>query len=134
MMKKGSQYTRFFTQEMRRLTTTGNIDFLKKRYLAASFQSCKPSLKDKPLGYEKLSLLFAILMFGCIVSILVVLLECMIQHKKMKREFKADGKEISLMERRFGEYLEGLSDQETENILGRLNQRHIKKSFYVKTF
>ena len=128
MIRKDSQYTRFFTQEMRRLTTTGNIDFLKKRYLA-SVQSCKPPLKEKPLGYEKLSFLFSILLFGCIVSILVVLLECMIQHMKMKRERKADEKKISFLERQFGEYLEGLSDQETENILGRLNQKLIKSDF-----
>ena len=126
MIRKDSQYTRFFTQEMRRLTTTGNIDFLKKRYLA-SVQSCKPPLKEKPLGYEKLSLLFAILMFGFIVSILIVILECMIQNKEVKRELKADEKEISFFERQFEEYLMGLSHEESENILGRLIQRHIKK-------
>ena len=126
MISKGSQYTRFFTQEMRRLTTTGNIDFLKRRFYASG-QSCKPPLKEKPLGYEKLSLLFAILLFGCIVSILVVLLEYTIQHKKKKLEPKAEEKEISLMERQFGEYLMRLADQETENILGRLNQKLIKK-------
>ena len=126
IMKKGSQYTRFFTQEMRRLTTTGNIDFLKKRYYAP-VQSCKSLLKEKSLGYEKLSFLFAILLFGCIVSILFVVLEYMIQSKKMKGKLKANEKEISFLERKFGEYLEGLSDEETENILSRLNQRHFKK-------
>ena len=126
IMKKGSQYTRFFTQEMRRLTTTGNIDFLKKRFLASG-QSCKPSLKEKPLGYEKLSFLFATLLFGYIVSILVVLLEYLIHLKKKKQDLKAEEKVISLMERQFGEYLEGLSDQETANILGRLHQKKINK-------
>lgn len=50
----------------------------------------------------------------------------------MKQELGADEKEISFLERQFVEYLEGLSHEENENILGRLNQRHIKKSFYVK--
>ena len=126
MMRKGSQYTRFFTREMRRLTTTGNIDFLKKRYYAP-VQSCKPLLKEKSLGYEKLSLLFAIFLFGCIMSILLVILEYMIQWKKMKGELKADEKEISFLERQFGVYLQGLSHEETENVLGRLIQKHIKK-------
>ena len=95
MMKKDSQYKRFFSQEMRRLTTTGNIDFLNKRYFA-SVQSGKPPLKEKPLGYEKLSLLFAILMFGFIVSILIVILECMINDKDLKQELGADEKEIDV--------------------------------------
>ena len=127
MMRKGSQYTRFFTREMRRLTTTGNIDAIKKMFLA-SVQSCKPPLKaEKSLGYEKLSLLFAIFLFGCVMSILLVILEYMIQWKKMKGELKADEKEISFLERQFGVYLQGLSHEETENVLGRLIQKHIKK-------
>ena len=126
-MRKGSQYTRFFTREMRRLTTTGNIDAIKKRFLA-SVQSCKPPLKaEKSLGYEKLSLLFAIFLFGCIMSILLVILEYMIQWKKMKGELKSDEKEILFLERQFGLYLQGLSHEETENVLGRLIQKHIKK-------
>ena len=78
LMKKGSQFTRLFSKEMKKLETTGNLDLLKKRYSGS--QACKPPLREKPLGYEKLSLLFAILMFGFIVSILIVILECMINN------------------------------------------------------
>ena len=127
MIKKGSQYRRIFNQEMIRLATTGNIDFLKKRISGIAGQACKSQLKEKTLGYEKLSFLFLILMFGCIMSIIVALLEYKNQNKKRKQELKGKEEEISLMERQFREYLEGLSDRETENIMGRLNQNHIRK-------
>ena len=125
MMKKGSQYTRFFTQEMKKLEVTGNLNVLRKRYL--EIQKCNPLLKEKPLGYEKLSFLFVMLIFGCIMSILVVLIECMTQTKKNKQEFSNKGKEI---EEKIGEYLEvqGLPNQEAENILGRLFQKYFKKN------
>ena len=125
MMKKGSQFTRIFTHEMKKLQTTGNLDLLKNRY--SGTQACMQRLKEKSLGYEKLSLLFAIFLFGCIMSILLVILEYMIQWKKKKGELKADEKEISFLERQFGVYLQGLSHEETENVLGRLIQKHIKK-------
>ena len=123
-MKKASQYTRFFTQEMRKLDTTGNLDFLRKRIYGS--HTCKQPLKEKPLGYEKLSFLFVILIFGSVMSILVVLLEYMTQTKKKTQEFSSKNKEI---EEKIGEYLEvqGLPNQQTENILGRLFQKHIKK-------
>ena len=124
MMKKGSQYTRFFTQEMRNLETTGNLDLLRKRY--ASSEACKPPWKEKPLGYEKLSFLFVMLIFGCIMSILVVFLEYMIQTKRKKEELTSKDKEI---EEKIREYLEvqRLSNKETENVLCRLFQEYIKK-------
>ena len=123
-MKKGSQFTRFFTQEMRMLEATGNLDLLRRYY---ELKECKPPLKEKPLGYEKLSFLFVMLLFGCIMSIIVVLLEYRSQIKKNKQELACKDKEISLIEEKMGEHLEGLSNQEIKNILGRLNQKHIKK-------
>ena len=124
MMKKGSQYTRFFTQEMRNLETTGNLDLLRKRY--ARSKTCKPPWKEKPLGYEKLSFLFVMLIFGCIMSILVVFFEYMTQTKKKKQELVNKDMEMSLMEK-IANYVERLSNQETKNILGRLILKHFKK-------
>ena len=125
MMKKGSQFTRIFSQEIRRLQTTGNLDLLRKRY--AGSNACKLPFKKKPLGYEKLSFLFVMLIFGCIMSILVVFIEYMTQPKKKKQEFSSKGKEI---EEKIGEYLEvqGLPNQEAENILFRLFQKYFKKN------
>ena len=126
MMKKGSQFTRIFSQEIRKLEIDGTLDFLRKRYSGSP--ACKPLLMEKPLGLEKLSFLFAMLIFGCIMSILVVLLEYKNhQTKKTKQEHTSKDKEITLIEEKIRSYLEGLSNLETENILGRLNQRHIKK-------
>ena len=125
MMKKGSQFTRIFSQEIRRLQTTGILDLLRKRY--AGSNACKLPFKKKPLGYEKLSFLFVMLIFGCIMSIFLVFIEWITQTKKKKQELTIKDEEMSWIEGKFGEYLEGLSNQESENILGRLNQKHIKK-------
>ena len=125
MMKKGSQFTRIFRQVIRRLATTGILDLLRKRYSRSL--SCKPLIHEKPLGYKKLSFLFVMLIFGCIVSIFIVFYENMTQTKKKERELAYKAKEMSLMEEKMGEYLEGLSDEETETFLGRLFLKHFKK-------
>ena len=125
MMKKGSQFTRIFRQEIRRLATTGILDLLRKRYSGSL--SCKPLLQEKPLGYEKLSFLFVMLIFGCILSIFVVFFEYKTQTKKKEKELALKVKEMSLMEEKMGEYLKGLSDEETETFLGRLFLKHFKK-------
>ena len=124
-MKKGSQFTRIFRQEIRRLATTGILDLLRKRYSGSL--SCKPLLQEKPLGYEKLSFLFVMLIFGCILSIFVVFFEYKTQTKKKEKELALKVKEMSMMEEKMGEYLEGLSDEETETFLGRLFLKHFKK-------
>ena len=125
MMKKGSQFTRIFRQEIRRLATTGILDLLRKRYSGSL--SCKPLLQEKPLGYEKISFLFVMLIFGCILSIFVLFFEYKTQTKKKEKELALKVKEMSLMEEKMGEYLEGLSDEETETFLGRLFLKHFKK-------
>ena len=125
MMKKGSQFTRIFSQEIRRLQTTGNLDLLRKRYTGSN--ACKQPFNKKPLGYEKLSFLFVMLICGCIMSILLVFIEYITQTKKKKQELTIKDEEMSWIEGKFGEYLEGLSNQETENILGRLILKHFKK-------
>ena len=106
MMKKGSQFTRIFSQEIRRLEIDGTLDFLRKRYSGSP--TCKPLLMEKPLGFEKLSFLFVMLIFGYIMSILVVFFEYMTQPKKNEQEFTNEDKETSLIEENFGKYLEGL--------------------------
>ena len=123
MIKKGSQFTRIFRQEIRRLTTTGIIDLLRKRYSGSL--SCKPLLQEKPLGYEKLSFLFVMLIFGCMVSIFVFFFERMTQTKKKDLAYKV--KEMSLMEEKMGDYLKGLSNQENRKCLGRLFLKHYRK-------
>ena len=124
MMKKGSQFTRIFTHEMKKLQTTGNLDLLRQRYLET--QACNKQLKERSLGYEKLSFLFVMLIFGCIMSILVVLFEYMTQSKNKEQEITRKGKEV---EEIIGEILEvqELPNQETKNVLGRLLQKCIEK-------
>ena len=124
-MKKGSQFTRIFTHEMKKLQTTGNLDLLRQRYLET--QACNKQLKERSLGYEKLSFLFVMLIFGCIMSILVVFLEYMTLTKKKKQELSSKDKEI---EEKIGGYFEvqGFSNKETENFLGKLFQKYRKRN------
>ena len=124
-MKKGSQFTRIFHQEIRRLTTIGILDLLRKRFSGSL--SCKPLLQEKPLGYEKLSFLFVMLIFGCMVSIFVFFFEHMTQTKKKEKELAYKVKEMSLMEEKMGNYLEGLSNQENRKCLDRLFLKHYRK-------
>ena len=107
MMKKGSPFTRFFSQHIRKLKATGNLDLLTKRYSGS--HECKPPLTEKPLGYEKLSFLFVILIFGGIMSILLVLLEYITQTKKKKYELSNKDKEMSLIEEKCQKDLENNS-------------------------
>ena len=125
MMKKGSQFTRFFSKEIRKLQTTGNLDLLRSRYTAN--RACKPLLKEKPLGYEKLAFLFLMLIFGCIISSFVAYFEFMTRTKKEIQEHTNKEKEKSLIEEKVEKTLEGLSNQETENIVGRLFVKHFIK-------
>ena len=125
-MKKGSLFTRFFSRELRRQTATGNIDLLKKRYLEIS-QTCKPPLKEKPLGYEKLSFLFVMLFVGFIMSIFVVSLEYRTKTKKLKQETTSKDKEMLSIKEMMGNCLKKLSNQEAEDVLGSLNQKYFKK-------
>ena len=76
--------------------------------------------------------LFIVLILVCIMSILVVLFEYTTQTKKKKQEITDKDMEISLIEEKFGKRLEGLSNQETENILSRLIQKYIKRDIEDK--
>ena len=67
------------------------------------------------------------LIFGCIMSILFVFLECMTQSKEMKQELTNKDKDMSFIAEKMGGYLQGMSSQETENILGILIQKHVKE-------
>ena len=78
------------------------------------------------MGFEKLSFLFSMLIIGFITSILVVLFEYMTISKKKKQELINKDEEMTLIKQKMGEYLEGLSYQETENILGTLFLHYTK--------
>ena len=125
VMKKGSHFTRIFSQEIRRLETTGNLDLLRKRYSGS--QTCKPPLKEKSLGYEKLSFLFIMLFVAFIMSIFVVSLEYRTKTKKLKQETTSKDKEMLSIKEMMGNCLKKLSNQEAEDVLGSLNQKYFKK-------
>ena len=80
--------------------------------------------------------LFVMLIFGYIVSFLVLLLEYANQNKKKEllQNSTTKNKKISLIEEKIGKYLEGLglSNLETEDILSGLNQKCIKKHIHLK--
>ena len=108
---------------MRKMETTGNLDFLRKRYSGS--KTCKQPVNEKPLGFEKLSFLFFMLIIGCMMSIFVVFFEYITQTKKKKQEITNE--EVMVIQGKIAEYLEGLTYQDTKNILDGLFLQKITK-------
>ena len=80
-MKKDSLLTPFFAHGIRRMTETGIINIQKKRHMAAE-PNCKPVReKGRPLGMEKFASLFAFYIVGCIISLIVLVVENIFQPK-----------------------------------------------------
>ena len=80
-MRKNSLLTPFFAHSIRRMTETGIINIQKKRHMAAE-PNCKPVReKGRPLGMEKFASLFAFYIVGCIISLIVLVMENIFQPK-----------------------------------------------------
>ena len=109
---------------MKKLESTGHLDVLRKRFVRS--QACKQLVKEKPLGFEKLSFLFFMLIVGCIMSIFVLFFEYMTRGKKKPQTSTNKDEELSLIKQKVGEYLEGLPYQDTENILDTLFLQYVK--------
>ena len=109
---------------MKKLESTGHLDVLRKRFVRS--QACKQLVKEKPLGFEKLSFLFFMLIVGCIMSIFVLFFEYMTRGKKKPQTITNKDEELSLIKQKVGEYLEGLPYQDTENILDTLFLQYVK--------
>ena len=74
-MQKNSHLTPFFAHAIRKLRESGITDLLSKRYIPPE-SNCKPlQAKGKPLGMDKFASLFALYCIGCIISLIVLVIE-----------------------------------------------------------
>ena len=130
IMRKQSEFTRIFGQAMLDIKDSGLIDLIVEKYrhrCTTSENSNTMNTSKKPLGYEKLSLLFLVLISGYILSLSVIFCEWIAQkiQKKHNSVSKDRDLKLTIIAEEIEENLRGLSTEETENILHRILQRHM---------
>ena len=79
---KNSPLTPFFAHGIRKMTEAGIINIHAQRNLISE-PNCKPlQTKGRPLGLEKLAFLFAFYATGCIISLIILVMENIVKHSK----------------------------------------------------
>ena len=128
ILKKHSEFTRFLKRAIIRLTTTGQLDILMKRKLGIGHHSCNHLATENPIGYEKVTILFSLLISGIILSLMFVLCEYIAQRclAAKKEAASVDYQETTKMNEKIEYILNGLSDTERENIYKKLQQNKKK--------
>ena len=130
IMRKQSEFTRIFGRAILDMKEGGLIDLIVEKYrhrCTTSENSNTMNTSQKPLGYEKLSLLFLVLISGYILSLSVIFFEWIAQkiQKKHNSVSKDRDLKLTIIAEEIEENLRGLSTEETENILHRILQRHM---------
>ena len=95
-MQKNSHLTPFLAHAIRKLRELGITDRISKRYIPPE-PICKPlQAKGQPLGMEKFASLFAFYSIGCIISLILLVMENVLKPSKTLQNQltnKADQKE-----------------------------------------
>ena len=74
-MKKQSPLTPFIAHGIRKMAEAGITNLHTKRHIASE-PNCKPlQSKGRPLGLEKLAFLFTFYIIGCVVSLIILVIE-----------------------------------------------------------
>ena len=96
-------------------------------------RSCNHPTNENPIGYEKSTVLFTLLISGIILSLIFVLCEYIAQHYvAVKQESTlVENQETTIMDEKIEYILNGLSDTEKENIYKKLLQN--KKKLNMKS-
>ena len=131
IMNKKSQFTKIFSQAILDMKDNGRLEIFHGRKSNQNKQSCTlPEPKQKPLGFKKLASLFVVLVSGIFISIFVVLFEFItkIASEKQKSTTTIEDHEQNPVDHHIEEFLEALSDDETEKVFQRIVQKHIKTS------
>ena len=82
-MKKNSSLTPFIDFQIKKLKENGIIDLLYKRHKVKD-PYCNENQNDvQVLGMEKFGALFAMYLFGCLLSVLVLIFEIIIGPKNL---------------------------------------------------
>ena len=132
IMNKKSQFTKIFSQAILDMKETGTLDILYEEMSRQMNQSYNPyppesDPKEKPLGYKKLALLFAVLVLGTVISLFVGVFEFMakLYLKKQKSTIAIHGQ--NYIDDRINEVLDDMSNSETEKTFQRILQQRIKR-------
>lgn len=81
-MQKNSHLTPFFAHAIRKLRESGITNLISKRYIPLE-PNCKPlQAKGQPLGMEKFASLFAFYCIGCIISLIILVIENVLKPSK----------------------------------------------------
>ena len=84
-MQKNSPLTPFFAHAIRKLRESGITDLISKRYIPPE-PNCKPlQAKGQPLGMEKFASLCAFYCIGCIISLIILVIENILKPSKTLR-------------------------------------------------
>ena len=125
IMNKESQFTKIFSQAILDMKFNGRMEIFKARKSYQNQQSCiPPDLKQKPLGFKKLALLFIVLVSGIFISIFVVLFEFIAKICSEKQKLTTFvNHEIISGKDGINEFLEVLCLEETEKVFQRILKR-----------
>jgi hypothetical protein len=84
-MQKKSPLTPFLAHAIRKLRESGITNLISKRYIPPE-PSCKPlQAKGQPLGMEKFASLFAFYCIGCIISLIILVMENVLKPSKSQK-------------------------------------------------
>ena len=131
IMNKKSQFIKIFSQAILEVKYNGRLDVFYSRKLNQNKHSCiQPDPMKTPLGFKKLAILFVVLISGIFISIFVVLFEFVakIYSGKQKSTTTIKDFETNPEKDQIKEFLEALSDEETEKALQMILKRQMKTS------
>ena len=121
-MKKHSPFTPFIAHAIKKMTEAGINNVLWKRHIESE-PNCKPiRAKGTPLGMEKFSSLFVLYSIGCLMSLIILVMEIICKRPKCTENIDEF---LFIKIERIQKEMQSLADHDTL-------PAHLKKE--VKTF
>ena len=105
-LKKNSPYTKFFKKGLQDMIRNGELHLHKQRNSEQSSDCNLTTEHGNPLGFLKMASIFAILLFGTILSTILLIFECFKKPKTVmndKEKIKLFNKQIYIMKAIFQE-------------------------------
>ena len=120
-MRKNSQHTKFFSMVIYDIMKTGQWNLIQSRVPTPSCKSSS-SLAIEGLGFEKLAFLFVFLVFGIILSLVIILVEFKFPTRIHNKTIHQDigDKHQEILEKRIRGLLKDSEKNEREHILKKL--------------
>ena len=97
-VQKNHQLTPFVANQIIKMNERGITNILKRRHVVPE-PNCKPSqAKGRPLGMEKFASLFVFYSIGCIVSLIILVIENVFRpSRSLQLQQKSLNKDINLL-------------------------------------